>query len=531
MGFTMTLAKQLPLFHCINQDDAILRNSNSAKWYHILDDFKWQSYRTIAATYYDALYDFNQKQVQKNDDNTEMNDDIPSAVDKHEAKQLFLAMRMTEDKTSPILFEAKTRDAHVKKTDPLSIEPGVVPIRFVGRKPKCFFALFKAFIGTSLMGFSPEPEHVFDLLQSNLSFARVCGFLPKESDNDPYWHKHVPSLRKLEQFDQIMTEYGIWSTQKWKEVISNIEQGVIEKENELVGDTTHYHAYSGFETVSYTDDSGKEQKKSQSKLTKTCSCSDKETCHHPWKLIDEGAGTIVKAHKKMYWGHKASVLGLPKQGIPLDVKAVSEASTYDGKTFLPHVKELFKKIPKLIGWIGRVLYDSACDDKDLKKEFKEELNIKLLASQNPRRKKPITEGLPKGIHQIAPSGTITCWEKHSMDYKGIRWESEQFTYGPPLNDDGQPQCSTCKFKWLCCPKAENGRHVSIPFDLMPQIDPEDPPMSKRFKAIMTRRPSVERMIKRIKKDMSDDRLSKRGNASFQANLDKTMIAFHILLRE
>ena len=31
-------------------------------------------------------------------------------------------------------------------------------------------------------------------------------------------------------------------------------------------------------------------------------------------------------------------------------------------------------------------------------------------------------------------------------------------------------------------------------------------------------------------DLGDDRLSKRGNASFQAYLDKTMIAFHILLR-
>jgi hypothetical protein len=55
-------------------------------------------------------------------------------------------------------------------------------------------------------------------------------------------------------------------------------------------------------------------------------------------------------------------------------------------------------------------------------------------------------------------------------------------------------------------------------------------MAKRFKAIMARRPSVERMIKRLKCDLSDDRLTKRGNDSFQAYLDKTMIAFHVLLR-
>jgi len=55
-------------------------------------------------------------------------------------------------------------------------------------------------------------------------------------------------------------------------------------------------------------------------------------------------------------------------------------------------------------------------------------------------------------------------------------------------------------------------------------------MAKRFKAIMTRRPSVERMIKRLKCDLGDDRLKKRGNASFQAYLDITLVAFHILLR-
>ena len=55
-------------------------------------------------------------------------------------------------------------------------------------------------------------------------------------------------------------------------------------------------------------------------------------------------------------------------------------------------------------------------------------------------------------------------------------------------------------------------------------------MAKRFKAIMRRRPSVERMIKRLKCDLGDDRLSKRGNESFQAYLDKTMIAYHLLLR-
>jgi len=38
------------------------------------------------------------------------------------------------------------------------VAPGVVSLRLVGRKPKCFFDLLKGFVGVSLMGFAAEPE-------------------------------------------------------------------------------------------------------------------------------------------------------------------------------------------------------------------------------------------------------------------------------------------------------------------------------------------------------------------------------------
>jgi hypothetical protein len=52
----------------------------------------------------------------------------------------------------------------------------------------------------------------------------------------------------------IMRDWGLWDRIKWDEVKRNIKEGVIEKEKELVGDTTHYHAYSGFGTVTYEKD-------------------------------------------------------------------------------------------------------------------------------------------------------------------------------------------------------------------------------------------------------------------------------------
>ena len=119
-----------------------------------------------------------------------------------------------------------------------------------------------------------------------------------------------------------------------------------------------------------------------------------------------------------------------------------------------------------------------------------------------------------------------------MDYRGARFETERFIYQAPLAEDGHtPVCSGCPHKPWCSPLSTLGRVAAIPFDQLPHIMPDDPPMSKTFQAMMTRRPAVERMIKRLKVDFRDETLSKRGNLCFQAYPDKTLLAFHILLSQ
>jgi hypothetical protein len=514
---------QLPLIHVVNEDDKLLSNNCDTQWYSILKNFPWENYRELGALYYNALYDFNISKQLKAED-IQKNKETKDA-----GRQRLLFNRTTMDKSKTVLHELKPKQIAVPLVSAQSVSPGVVPKRLGGKKPKCFFALFKSFTGACLMGFSPEPEVVHNLLTSNLSFARVCGFVPNNID-ERYWYRNIPSLRKVEQFDQIMTEYGLWNQNKWEEVRRNIEQGIIRKENELVGDTTHYHAYSGFETVAYTDPKGKKKKKSQSKITKKCRCKNKENCPHPWDLVDDGAGTIVKSNGKMIWGHKASVLGLPRQGIALDATAVADAATFDGETLLPHVEVLFENLPEVKPWIDRVLYDSACDNGKLKDTFKDRFGIELKASFNPRRTKPVTENLPPGMAKITASGNLICNGGFEMDYKGARFDFDKFIYQAPFDADKVSVCSGCPHQLSCSPTSTKGRVVTISFDMLPSIDPADPPMAKRFKAIMMRRPSVERMIKRLKRDLSDDRLRKRGNDSFQAYLDKTLIAYHMLLR-
>lgn len=520
---------QIPLIHIVDAHDAILLAQEDAEWYRILRDLPWEHYQKFAALYYDHLYRFNVNEAEKRERKDELEENRET---REEAAQRLLfdraSMRNLAGTKPPIIYRGKVIEAG-KTVAPETLRPGVVPDRMAGRKPKCFFAMFKSFLGVTLMGFPAEPELVHSFLTTNLDFLRVCGFIPKEAKNG-YSFDHAPALRKLEQFDQIMTESGLWNRIKLAELARNLRDRVIRKENELVADTTHYHAYSEFETVTYVNAKGEITNKSQSRVTKRCRCEDHDACPHEWVLADEGAGTIVKSNKQMHWGQKASIIGLPKQGIPLDAAAVTDAAIHDGETLFPHVEKLFAELPELKKWTERILYDSACDGQALKERFQNELGIELKASLNPRRKKAITENLPRGIREITPYGDPICVSGFIMDYKGMRYDTERFIYQAPTLPNGEAVCVTCRNKVACCPNARGVRTLTVSFDALPHIDPKDPPMAKRFKAIMSRRPSVERMIKRLKYDLGDDRLSKRGTASFQAYLDKTLIAFHHLLR-
>jgi hypothetical protein len=120
------------------------------------------------------LYDFNQAPPQA----TTAGGDA-SLETKEKARQRLLFDRATapiaKNPAAPILFQAEVAEPQVQDVQPSEVAPGVVPLRLVGRKPKCFFGLLKGFIGASLMGFPAEPEQVYLLLRSNPAFARVCG--------------------------------------------------------------------------------------------------------------------------------------------------------------------------------------------------------------------------------------------------------------------------------------------------------------------------------------------------------------------
>jgi hypothetical protein len=279
MELKSEITEQGTLIEVIDNDDKILLNSPNGLWYKILHFFPWEEYKQFAVEYYNCLYDFNKKAEEKSEAKQQESSTIIES--KEEAKERLLFERITMQSSPPeedILFNKEPTESQYETISSDKVSPGEVPIRSAGKKPKCFFSLFKSFIGAVLMGFPAEPDKVHLLLQSNPAFMRVCEFAPKFVD-DVYCYLHVPSLRKLEQFDQIMSEYGIWDKIKVKEVAANLKTGVIKIEEKLVGDTTHYHAYSSFETAIYNDEKGNEKRKSQSKTVKKCKCAEKKTAN------------------------------------------------------------------------------------------------------------------------------------------------------------------------------------------------------------------------------------------------------------
>jgi len=539
MVIPASMAFEPALIHLVESDDLYLQACEDVLWFELLRDLDWHPWRPIAAEYYEALWQSNEQAAEARRQREQTAPPNPETKEEATARLLFERTTLCPGKS--ILYEPTRPILVPSHVDPDSIGPGRTPPRLAGRQPKCFFAMFKAFVGVMVMGKTPEPETVYDELRNNPAFARTCGFtLP--DDRAGYRQSDVPSLRKIEQFDQIMTEQGLWDKAAVHQVADNLQTERVQAEATAVHDTTHYHADSSFQSVPLSPPSadGSQdpatqtearggKKKSHPRTTKNCRCPNWDQCPHEWINADDGAGTVVKAGGKMHWAHKASTLGLPDQGVLLDAVAMTDAASHDSQSLPPHLRRLLERHPVLEGTIERVLDDGAADDADLKKTIQQEMHIEVMAPINPRNRQPITESLPRGIDRITPTGTPICEAGYPLDLAGCRRDTDRFIFRAPDDEQGHPVCQGCSLRPTCYRGDEGVRIVTIPFERLPFIDPEHPQLSRRFQKQMAKRTSIERIHKLMKYDYGSDRLTKRGNAAFQARLDKTLLAMHLVI--
>ncbi len=454
---------QIPLIHIVESDDLYLEAQEDVFWFNLLRDLDWPSLRPVAARYYEALWQFNEQQAraraERSATTAAANPETPE-----EATYRLLFERPTLCEDAPILHEPEPLQPAAIRVDPATLRPGRTPPRFAGRAPKCFFAMFKAFMGVAVCGTRPEPQHVRQKLIDNPSFARTCGFTLPDPKRG-YRQSDVPSLRKLEQFDQIMSDNGLWGEAAVGQVAKNLKEGFIKLEPTLVHDTTHYQAFSSMRVVDLPEEEEKpssndvepdetkgdvgnpatskqrkkkkkKKRKSHPKTTKTCKCPDRANCPHPWVSADEGAGTVVKSTGKMYWGHKASTISFAHQEILLDAVAMTDAASHDSQSLPDHVARVFKLHPDLKPAIKRVLDDGAADDQTLKDFFQTEWEIELLAPINPRRRGPITKDLPRGIDHLTPIGIPVCRQGYPLEFLTCRHDTRKIVFQAPSGEDG-----------------------------------------------------------------------------------------------
>ncbi len=611
--------RQVPLIHFVESDDLFLHDQVDVAWFDAIKNLDYHAFQTTAAHYYEQLFTFNQQQKQRR---IERRENAPPAnpETQGEATQRTLLERATLDKQASALYEPSLSITPLTHVAPHEVVPGVTPLRWVGRPAKCFFAMLYSFLGTTLAGQAAEPEFVHQRLRENPAFARTCGFtIPMPGK--PERQSDIPSLRKLQQFDQIMTAAGLWEELALNQVAANLREGKIQAEATLVHDTTHYHAYSSMQVVELpkaseepaepTDKSNtivkvdgqpvivarvevarvpvnqigkptaakvlptdspsvtametgtaaatgktakgaartasgnpnsksakngksgnrtqKKKRKSHPRVTKNCRCQDRQHCDHPWINADAGAGTVVKSAGRMYWGHKASTLCFAGQEVLLDAVAMSDAASHDSQSLVPHLSRLFERHPDLQESVTRVLDDSAADDSSLKATIQEQFGIELLTPINPRRRQLIRDELPRGIDHLTPRGVPVCEAGYPFELLGFRKATEHFLFRAPQDDEGASVCQDCELRSGCYRGQSGGRVATISADRLPWLDREFPQLSKRFAKAMARRTSIERLHKLMKFDFGDDRLTKRGNDTFQASLDKTLFAMHVLL--
>jgi len=161
--------EQIPIVTIVEKDDQILLNTPDAEWYKILYCLSWKIYQPYAADYYNALYDFNQF-PKKEADNPSANIET-----KEEATERIMKNRPTMDKNEPVIYRPEFKKPSEENVSPEKVAPGVPPKRSRGKKPKCFFALFKRV----QFFLSPVDDQLFSLIKS-ICWQRIWLFTFQE---------------------------------------------------------------------------------------------------------------------------------------------------------------------------------------------------------------------------------------------------------------------------------------------------------------------------------------------------------------
>ncbi len=422
----------------------------------------------------------------------------------------------------------------------LSIEPPMLANLLEGRgRPPCdALCMMRAFLAAPLLNVGDSPTAVNSLLRSNPTFASACDFLGRSAPTQlgELTSRRLPSLSKLEEFNEVMTRYGLWHGARIDQVRENLESGVVEIEDTMAFDTTHIDANSHCGNVvpadTKVDEDTKPKHRKVPRMRKTCECGKPqwETCEHPWTATDQGAAVVVKGPTRIHWAQKASVVSYGRSEIPIDVRVLQYAAEFDGKTLVPHLVLLSIYFPETIEALLHVLADDAYKNThDAVAQFRE--NLQLTVPVHPNRKsKAHVAARFSGINRFTPVGVPVCEAGHRFEMRGRDISEERFIWVAPDDAEGRSVCAGCPIAATCHDKGTR-RHIRVDRHDFPQIDWEHPQHLHTNRVRYAMRTGVERAIKRIKVDLAGEHLTHRDGIRVQAHLDRKLLTLHLLLKD
>jgi len=404
-----------------------------------------------------------------------------------------------------------------------------------GRPPCDALCLLRAFLAAPLLDIDGNPSTVYRLLHSNPAFAHLCGFLGANVMKLPgeLTSRRLPSRSVCEEFDEVMTRYGLWHLARLEQVATNLSTGVVETESTVSFDTTHVEANSHCGNVvppgAKVEPDKKPKHRKVPRMHKRCDCGKEnwETCIHAWVPTDQGAAIVVKGPTRIFWAHKTSVAAFANSEIPFDVRVCLYGAESDSKTLVPHLELLKLDLPSVIENLRFVLADDGYQGNGQKvSRFGKQ--ARLIAPVHPHKARAGLADEFDGIDRFTNVGFPICEGGHRFVLRGRDILGERYIWTAPDDEDGRPVCASCPLAASCLKRGAR-RHIRVARKDQPQLDWDHPQLLVRDNARYQRRTGVERAIKRLKVDLHGEHLTHRDGLRVQAHLDRKLLTFHLLL--
>jgi len=378
-----------------------------------------------------------------------------------------------------------------------------------GRKGQPFIAYLKAIEFAPILHIEQNMEAIALHLRINSDYLSACGF------------RYPPSERALQDFDQIMTEAGLWELFRNETYRINVDDGIINEaeEDTLCVDNTHVIAHS-----------------TPNKVIKECrQCIHFERCTDKVST-DESADWYVKSKCKVFYAHQIGMSQLTNSGAPFE-RVVLSGRQYEPDSLEPLLFQGKHKHEDMN--FTKITTDGIFNTKPCKETIGAFYPGSMLyAPVNPKGRLKEMEEPARGIKKVTKHGSVECIAGHKMVFLAKDERLQCYVFGCPVfNPEAREKLThmdidvsgiTCQLKEQCCPTAVQGRIYRVPRERLKQVDWDMPQFSYRFHRVHKLRTKIERLFGRMKKRFKMAILYRRGIKKIEAHIDKFMALMHIV---